>query len=180
MNNTQKLIGAANQNLVLVTAGRLYVKVADRYYELDFRNEKVKEAKQEIVEPQEIDLSIYITNEQLEEILEDYDFNEAIETLETEIANLKILMNDLQDKVNDLEYGSDDEDRSSSNTEIWDLDQTSFEYIRGLYDGTIVDSGIHYDYDNECLVCPATFIKHFYVLQRENHILSYDITSFAR
>ena len=36
--NNAETIGKGTKNLVLETAGHIYVKVNERYYELDFRN----------------------------------------------------------------------------------------------------------------------------------------------
>lgn len=35
-------IGVNGRDLILKTAGKVYIKVADKFYELDFRNEKTK------------------------------------------------------------------------------------------------------------------------------------------
>jgi hypothetical protein len=35
-------IGVNGRDLILKTSGKIYVKVADKFYELDFRNEKTK------------------------------------------------------------------------------------------------------------------------------------------
>ena len=104
MIDSQRLVGAANQNLVLVTAGKLFVKVEDRYYEINFRDQITKETKKEEVESQEIDLSIYVTNEQLNEILESYDFSQAITTIQGNITNILNSIKDLEDRINELEW----------------------------------------------------------------------------
>ena len=76
--NNATTIGTGGQNLVLETAGRIYVKVKERYYELDFKNsgsEKLygKPIVNEIVQPtEEVDLSDYITNDDLKKALKKY------------------------------------------------------------------------------------------------------------
>ena len=76
--NNATTIGTGGQNLVLETAGRIYVKVNERYYELDFKNsgsEKLygKPIVNEIVQPtEEVDLSDYITNDDLKKALKKY------------------------------------------------------------------------------------------------------------
>ena len=70
-------LGKPNQNLVLETAGRIYVKVQDRFYELDFRNQGrgSSDTKIEIVNNtsnQDIDLKGYVTKEFLKASLNSY------------------------------------------------------------------------------------------------------------
>ena len=76
--NNATTIGTGGQNLVLETAGHIYVKVNERYYELDFKNsgsEKLygKPIVNEIIQPtEEVDLSDYITNDDLKKALKKY------------------------------------------------------------------------------------------------------------
>ena len=37
--NNADVLGEKNKNLVLETAGKVYIKVAERYYELHFRDQ---------------------------------------------------------------------------------------------------------------------------------------------
>jgi len=74
--NATKL-GVPNKNLVFETAGRIYVKVQDRFYELDFRNQgKAGDTKIEIINnstsSQEIDMKGYVTKEFLKASLNSY------------------------------------------------------------------------------------------------------------
>ena len=74
--NNAETIGKGTKNLVLETAGHIYVKVNERYYELDFRNSGEKLVGKSIVDtvqtPEEIDLSEYITNDDLKKALKKY------------------------------------------------------------------------------------------------------------
>ena len=76
--NNATTIGTGGQNLVLETAGHIYIKVNERYYELDFKNsgsEKLygKPIVNEVVQPtEEVDLSDYITNDDLKKALKKY------------------------------------------------------------------------------------------------------------
>ena len=71
-------LGKPNQNLVLETAGRIYVKVQDRFYELDFRNQGrgSGDTKIEIINNstsnQDIDMKGYVTKEFLKASLNSY------------------------------------------------------------------------------------------------------------
>lgn len=46
---SQEIIGEPNKNIVLETAGRFYVKVGQKYYEIDFRNLDKLASKDELV-----------------------------------------------------------------------------------------------------------------------------------
>lgn len=79
--NDAATIGSPGRNLVLETAGHIYVKVNDRYYELDFRNSNsdklvgkavVNNIVEQPIAPEEIDLSDYITSWDLKKELKKY------------------------------------------------------------------------------------------------------------
>lgn len=63
--NNSYVVGVNGRNLVLNTLGRLYVKVRDRYYEIDFKNlinsekEEVKKESNLIIEDEKIDVNQY-------------------------------------------------------------------------------------------------------------------------
>ena len=75
--NATKL-GKENQNLILETAGRIWIKVQDRFYELDFKNNGKSEKEVQIInnynEPQEnnIDLSKFVSKNYLKSALTEY------------------------------------------------------------------------------------------------------------
>lgn len=75
MLNNAKQLGSSNQNLILETAGRIYIKVADRFYELDFRDQNNKEQttiNNNIVQKEEADLSGLVTKKDLKSSLAQY------------------------------------------------------------------------------------------------------------
>lgn len=45
-------IGVNGRDLILKTSGKIYVKVSDKFYELDFKNEKQKSEKKEFEDRQ--------------------------------------------------------------------------------------------------------------------------------
>jgi hypothetical protein len=73
--NATKL-GKPNQNLVLETAGRIYVKVQDRFYELDFRNQNGNKSVVNVTNVTEAtdqpDLSGFVTKKYLKASLAEY------------------------------------------------------------------------------------------------------------
>lgn len=77
--NNGEVIGKPQKNLILETAGRIYVKVADRYYELNFRDQgsitkMIGIPQVAPTEPpkEEIDLSDYVTSSELKQTLKKY------------------------------------------------------------------------------------------------------------
>ena len=76
--NDSKVLGSGTQNIVLETAGHIYIKVNDRYYELNFRdpNNKQKTVVNNTTitnntsEP--VDLSDYVTEDYLKSALTEY------------------------------------------------------------------------------------------------------------
>ena len=75
LNNTTTF-GNGNQNLVLETAGRVYIKVSDKFYELNFRDQTSNKGpaviNNNIVQKEEADLSNYITKRDLKSSLAQY------------------------------------------------------------------------------------------------------------
>lgn len=182
MFNTQKLIGAPNQNLVLVTAGRVYVKVEDRYYELDFRNEKVSSVNEktqipdntEQVEVPEIDLSGYVTKDELEIILFDYDFNKAIKNLQVLIEKIQQSITYLEERIENLYY-SDPSTDDSNNVQLFFLPKFTLDQCTFIYKENPIDAS-NCDY----LGVKSTEITHPYLLQRETGILSVNPDDYAK
>lgn len=46
-------VGLKNQNFIIETAGKFYVKVAERFYEIDFRESKLKELEKRVAKLEE-------------------------------------------------------------------------------------------------------------------------------
>lgn len=77
--NNADVLGEKNKNLVLETAGKIYVKVADRYYELHFRDQENgvttiinQTPNVEIPENEQQDFSKYVTKAYLKSTLCNY------------------------------------------------------------------------------------------------------------
>ena len=73
INDATKL-GSGSSNLILETAGRVYIKVADRFYELDFKNQGGgnKIIYNTSSEAPEVDMSQYVTKKYLKSTLNNY------------------------------------------------------------------------------------------------------------
>lgn len=73
--NDSQIIGNGTTDIVLNTRGKIYVKVGDRFYELDFKNEGNKESSitnNTIINNPEQDLSPYVTKKYLKAALGEY------------------------------------------------------------------------------------------------------------
>ena len=76
--DTSTKVGRQNQNLILETAGRIWIKVQDRFYELNFRNQNKGSSQtvnvtNNITETaEEPDLSNYVTKNYLKSTLTEY------------------------------------------------------------------------------------------------------------
>ena len=73
--NSGQILGSGSTDLILNTRGKIYVKVGDRFYELDFKNEGNKESSitnNTIINNPEQDLSPYVTKKYLKAALGEY------------------------------------------------------------------------------------------------------------
>ena len=75
--DTSATLGKENQNLILETAGRIWIKVQDRFYELDFRNQNKGKSVVNVVNnitetAEEPDLSGFVTKKFLKSALTEY------------------------------------------------------------------------------------------------------------
>ena len=73
--NNSQILGSGSTDLILNTRGKIYVKVGDRFYELDFKNEGNKESSitnNTIINNPEQDLSPYVTKKYLKAALGGY------------------------------------------------------------------------------------------------------------
>lgn len=155
--NATKL-GVPNKNLVFETAGRIYVKVQDRFYELDFRNQGkgAGDTKIEIVNntsnAQEVDMSGYVTKEFLKASLSSYvtkrSWNDVKETMSmiqnAQLEGFTEAINPITVQTMQVVVGSDD---------------LQYEFVDGFYPareeayGPILSkNGIEF---------PAAYIKHY-------------------
>lgn len=110
---SQKIIGEPNKNIVLETAGRFYVKVGQKYYEINFRNQDktetetdtdaVKKIAKSVVEPiveeavknaEKPDMSNYVTFPDLETSQSNYVTKRDFETVKATQAALEEAFSD--------------------------------------------------------------------------------------
>lgn len=179
--NNATTIGTGGKNLVLETAGHVYIKVNERYYELDFKNsgsEKLygKPVVNEIIQPvEEVDLSDYITNEDLKKALKKYvtekswqdvidtqsalqnsllDFEEAIKPITVQTMQVVVGSEELQfDWIYDFTH-TRQLDNSPVDPPLYiDMDESSEHYNQLVWNPGYIK---HYTIDGPSKVMPET------------------------
>lgn len=179
--NNATTIGTGGKNLVLETAGHIYVKVNERYYELDFKNsgsEKLygKPIVNEIIQPvEEVDLSDYITNEDLKKTLKKYvtekswqdvmdtqsalqnsllDFEEAIKPITVQTMQVVVGSEELQfDWIYDFTHTRQLDNSPVDSPLYIDMDEFSEHYNQLVWNPGFIK---HYTIDGPSKVMPET------------------------
>ena len=179
--NNATTIGTGGKNLVLETAGHIYIKVNERYYELDFKNsgsEKLygKPVVNEIIQPtEEVDLSDYITNEDLKKALKKYvtekswqdvidtqsalqnsllDFEEAIKPITVQTMQVVVGSEELQfDWIYDFTHTKQLDNSTVDSPLYIDMDESSEHYNQLVWNPGYVK---HYTIDGPSKVMPET------------------------
>lgn len=177
--NNATTIGTGGQNLVLETAGHIYVKVNERYYELDFKNsgsEKLygKPIVNKIVQPtEEVDLSDYITNDDLKKALKKYvtekswqdvmdtqsalqnsllDFEEAIKPITVQTMQVVVGSEELQfDWIFDFAHTKGPNNTFVDSPLYIDMDESSEHYNQLVWNPGYIK---HYTFDGPEIVRP--------------------------
>ena len=161
--NNAETIGKGTKNLVLETAGHIYVKVNERYYELDFRNSGEKLVGKSIVEtvqtPEEIDLSEYITNDDLKKALKKYVTAKSWEdVIDTQTALQNSLLN-FEEAIKPITV--------QTMQVVVGTEELQFDWIKSFTDPDInVDPPLYIDEDLSSnhygnLVWKPGYIKHY-------------------
>ena len=166
--NNATTIGTGGQNLVLETAGHIYVKVNERYYELDFKNsgsEKLygKPIVNEIVQPtEEVDLSDYITNDDLKKALKKYVTEKSWQDVMDTQSALQNSLLDFEEAIKPITVQTMQVVVGSEELQFdWIFD---FAHTKGP-NNTFVDSPLYIDMDESSehynqLVWNPGYIKH--------------------
>lgn len=149
-------VGAPSNNLILETAGRVYVKVGDRFYEWDFRNQKpsagssVTNITNNISE--EVDLSNYVDKSKLQTVLNNY-------VTRREWADVKKSQQMLEQAQLEGFTGSISPITVNTMQLIVGSDQLQFEFIQDKSH----DNVIRHDFSviNNRIHCAAGVIKHY-------------------
>ena len=162
-------LGKGDTNLVLETAGHVYIKVADRFYELDFKNENKGTSTTVInnsVETPEVDLSGYVSKKYLKSALNNYvtvrNWNDVKQT-QSMLENA--LLDGFTESINPITV--------QTMQLIVGTESLQFDFLDGLVDLTNNGNNVRIKYlpnvtggkfhilDGDILECPSTYIIHY-------------------
>ena len=155
--NNGQILGTGSTDLILNTRGKIYVKVGDRFYELDFKNEGNNREPTVInnttINNPEQDLSPYVTKKYLKAALGEYvtkrNWEDLMQTKEAlENAQLEGFTESITPiTVNTMQM-------------VVGTQNLQFDFITSLKDDTVVSPGLYINESGQ-LVCPRGFIKHY-------------------
>ena len=155
--NNGQILGTGSTDLILNTRGKIYVKVGDRFYELDFKNEGNNRESTVInnttINNPEQDLSPYVTKKYLKAALGEYvtkrNWEDLMQTKEVlENAQLEGFTESITPiTVNTMQM-------------VVGTQNLQFDFITSLKDDTVVSPGLYINESGQ-LVCPRGFIKHY-------------------
>ena len=161
--NNGEVIGEPQKNLILETAGRIYVKVADRYYELNFRNQgsttKIvgvpQVAPTETASKEEIDLSDYVTSAELKQTLKKYVTERSWQDVkDTQAALEDAMIEGFSESISPITIQTMQVTVGS--------EQYQFDIVKSFTDKSLADAPLYLDVDNEYhLTFNPCFIKHY-------------------
>lgn len=155
--NNGQILGTGSTDLILNTRGKIYVKVGDRFYELDFKNEGNNREPTVInnttINNPEQDLSPYVTKKYLKAALGEYvtkrNWEDLMQTKESlENAQLEGFTESITPiTVNTMQM-------------VVGTQNLQFDFITSLKNDTVVSPGLYINESGQ-LVCPRGFIKHY-------------------
>lgn len=154
--NNSQILGSGSTDLILNTRGKIYVKVGDRFYELDFKNEGNKESSitnNTIINNPEQDLSPYVTKKYLKAALGEYVTKRNWEDLmQTKDAIENAQLEGFTESITPITVNTMQMVVGTQNLQ--------FDFITSLKDDTIISSGLYINEFGQ-LVCPKGVIKHY-------------------
>ena len=154
--NNSQILGSGSTDLILNTRGKIYVKVGDRFYELDFKNEGNKESSitnNTIINNPEQDLSPYVTKKYLKAALGEYVTKRNWEDLmQTKDAIENAQLEGFTESITPITVNTMQMVVGTQNLQ--------FDFITSLKDDTIISPGLYINEFGQ-LVCPRGVIKHY-------------------
>lgn len=174
--NNGQILGSGSTDLILNTRGKIYVKVGDRFYELDFKNEGNNRGSSIInnttINNPEQDLSPYVTKKYLKAALGEYvtkrNWEDIMQTKDAlENAKLEGFTESITPiTVNTMQM-------------VVGTQNLQFDFIASLTDDTVVSPGLYINESGQ-LVCPKGFIKHYTLFGPKSVKPETDIRYYAR
>lgn len=155
--NNGQILGSGSTDLILNTRGKIYVKVGDRFYELDFKNEGNNRGSSIInnttINNPEQDLSPYVTKKYLKAALGEYVTKRNWEDImQTKDALENAKLEGFTESVTPITVNTMQMVVGTQNLQ--------FDFITSLKDATVVSPGLYINESGQ-LVCPRGFIKHY-------------------
>ena len=171
--NNGQVLGSGSTDLILNTRGKIYVRVGDVFYELDFKNKNGNtNIVNNTIQNPEQDLSPYVTKKYLKAALGEYvtkrNWEDVMQTKEAlENAQLDGFTESITPiTVNTMQM-------------VVGTQNLQFDFINSLTDDTIVSPGLYIN-ESEQLVCPRGVIKHYTLFGPESVKPETDIRYYAR
>ncbi len=174
--NNSQILGSGSTDLILNTRGKIYVKVGDRFYELNFKNEGNDKGQSIInnttINNPEQDLSPYVTKKYLKAALGEYitkrNWEDIMQTKEAlENAQLDEFTESIAPiTVNTMQM-------------IVGTRNLQFDFINSLTDDAKVSPGLYINESGQ-LVCPKSVIKHYTLFGPESVKPNTSIKYYAR
>lgn len=155
--NDAKSLGNGSQNLILETAGRIYVKVADRFYELNFRDQGSGKVEQNVTNnttiKEEADLSNYVTKKDLKASLAQYITKRDWQDVkQTQKMLEEALLEGFTDSINPITV--------QTMQMIVGSDQLQFEFIRNIQENPYIVVPHNFGIEDGRLFCDPGIILH--------------------
>ncbi len=169
--NNGEIIGNPNKNLVLETAGHVYIKVSDRYYEVDFKNlnnidhlignltyntseiQTVDQPKQETIS-EEVDLDNYITSDELKSILKGYVTNRSWKDVQdTQKALEKSMIDGFSESITPITV--------QTMQLTVGAEQLQYDIIEDIDNNTLGEQALVVDSETKGLIFTPCCIKHY-------------------
>ncbi len=166
------IVGDKNSNLILQTSGKVYIKTNNAQYELNYRNETSEETSPEVVvEEKNVDLSNYVTVNDLKNILSNY-------VTQKDFSSIK----KTQQQLESAQLSGFTEKISPVSIDTMQLivgsEALQFEFITDTNDDTLVAPNIILM--GRTLILNKNYIKHYSLFGPEEICPEHSLTDYAR
>lgn len=171
--NDGQVLGSGSADLILNTRGKIYVRVGDRFYELDYKHGGDTNIVQNntTVNPEQ-DLTPYVTKKYLKATLGEYitkrNWQDVMQTKEAlENAQLE----GFTESITPITV--------STMQMVVGTQNLQFDFIASLTDDTLVPAGLFVN-NSKQLVCPNAVIKHYTLFGPDSVKPDTKLTEYAR
>ena len=171
--NNGQVLGSGSTDLILNTRGKIYVRVGDVFYELDFKNKNGNtNIVNNTIQNPEQDLSPYVTKKYLKAALGEYVTKRNWEdVMQTKEALENAQLDEFTESITPITVNTMQMVVGTQNLQ--------FDFINSLTDDTIVSPGLYINESGQ-LVCPRGVIKHYTLFGPESVKPETSIEYYAR